>query len=145
MSNAKLLRQLIKTGLDGDADGFKAASEAAIREERKKKHHRLANDLERLLCGERSATGRGHLRLLPTKELPTNMNSGLALGEKRPAVRDETDIVLGGASWSIVYDDPEPYARCFSIADRANVQSRLYARIQALLRARVEQRARAQV
>jgi hypothetical protein len=49
------------------------------------------------------------------------------------------------APWSIVNGDPEPYALCVSIADRANVQSRLYAQIQALLRARVEQRARARV
>ena len=100
MSNAKLLRQLIKTGMDGDADGFKAASEAVIREEREKKHHLLANDLERLLYGERSATGRGHLRLLPAKELPMNKDSGLALVEERPTVRDETDIVLGDGAQS---------------------------------------------
>lgn len=49
------------------------------------------------------------------------------------------------ASWSTVNDDPEPYALCVSLADRANAQSRLYAQIQALLRARVEQRARARV
>lgn len=49
------------------------------------------------------------------------------------------------APWSTVNDDPEPYALCVSIADRANAQSRLYAQIQALLRARVEQRARARV
>lgn len=49
------------------------------------------------------------------------------------------------APWSVVNDDLEPYALCVSIADRANVQSRLYAEIQALLRARVEQRARARV
>lgn len=49
------------------------------------------------------------------------------------------------APWSTVNDDLEPYALCVSIADRANVQSRLYAQIQALLRARVEQRARARV
>lgn len=47
--------------------------------------------------------------------------------------------------WSTVNDEPEPYALCVSIADRANVQSRLYAQVQALLRARVEQRARARV
>lgn len=47
--------------------------------------------------------------------------------------------------WSTVKDEPEPYALCVSIADRANIQSRLYAQIQALLRARVEQRARARV
>lgn len=49
------------------------------------------------------------------------------------------------APWSTVNDDPEPYALCVSIADRANVQSHLYAQIQALLRARGEQRARARV
>lgn len=49
------------------------------------------------------------------------------------------------APWSTVKDDPEPYALCVSIADRANVQSRLYEQVQALLRARVEQRARARV
>lgn len=49
------------------------------------------------------------------------------------------------APWSTVNDDLEPYALCVSIADRANVQSSLYAQIQALLRARVEQRARARV
>lgn len=47
--------------------------------------------------------------------------------------------------WSTVSDEPEPYAMCVSIADRTNVQSHLYAQIQALLRARVEQRARARV
>lgn len=49
------------------------------------------------------------------------------------------------APWSTVNDDLEPYALCVSIADWANVQSRLYAQIQTLLRARVEQRARARV
>lgn len=49
------------------------------------------------------------------------------------------------APWSYVKDDQEPYALCVSIADRDNLQSRLYTQIQALLRARVEQRARARV
>lgn len=49
------------------------------------------------------------------------------------------------APWSTVNEDPEPYALCVSIADRANVQSHLYAQIHALIRARVEQRARARV
>jgi hypothetical protein len=49
------------------------------------------------------------------------------------------------APWSIVNDDPEPYALCVSIADRENLDSRLYAQVQALLRARIEQRARARV
>ena len=49
------------------------------------------------------------------------------------------------ATWSNVGDDPEPYALCVSIADRTNAQSRLYVQVQALIRARVEQRARARV
>lgn len=47
--------------------------------------------------------------------------------------------------WSIVTDDLEPYALCVSIADRSNLDSRLYAQVQALLRARIEQRARARI
>ena len=54
MASGKLLRLLIKSGMQGDSDSFKAASEAVIREEREKKHHLLANDLERLLYGDRS-------------------------------------------------------------------------------------------
>ena len=70
MASGKLLRQLIKSGMQGDSDSFKAASEAVIREEREKKHHLLANDLERLLYGDRSATRRGRLELVSTEALP---------------------------------------------------------------------------
>ncbi|WP_412058356.1 AAA family ATPase [Bartonella sp. DGB2] len=98
MSNAKLLRQLIKTGIEGDVDGFKAASEAVIREEREKKHHLVANDLERLLYGGRSRSRGSFLRLLPVKDLPINKDSGLLLLEERAATRDENDIVLGDAA-----------------------------------------------
>lgn len=49
------------------------------------------------------------------------------------------------AAWSTVGDEPEPYALCVSIADRSNAESRLYAQVQALLRARADLRARARV
>lgn len=98
MSNAKLLRQLIKSGVHGDADGFKAASEAVIREEREKKHHLLANDLERLLYGDRVVKSIGLMRLPNAVELPSNKDSGLSLLEVRATVREETDIVLGSAA-----------------------------------------------
>jgi hypothetical protein len=68
--------------------------------------------------------------------------SGSALAANRVIVvvtRQDAPVVHD------VNDDLEQYALCVSIADRANVQSRLYAQIQALLRARVEQRARARV
>lgn len=46
------------------------------------------------------------------------------------------------APWSTVANEPEPYGLCVAITDLQNAESRLYAQIQAILRARVEQRAR---
>jgi hypothetical protein len=65
--------------------------------------------------------------------------------QQRPRGQLYVVVTRQDAAWSNVGDDPEPYALCVSIADRANVQSRLYVQVQALLRARVEQRARARV
>jgi len=101
MASGKLLRQLINAGVHGDSDEFRAASEAVIKEERQKKHHLLANDLERLLYGnysginKKSQHGRGVL-----SELPSNKDNGLALLEVRPVVREEQDIVLSDDSRS---------------------------------------------
>ncbi|WP_457670839.1 AAA family ATPase [Thiolapillus sp.] len=93
MASGKLLRQLINAGVRGDSDEFRAASEAVIREERQKKHHLLANDLERLLYGEHQTSAVGAARG-QLSELPTSKDNGLELLEIRPAVRQETDIVL---------------------------------------------------
>ena len=84
MANGKLLRQLIRSGLDGDVNDFRAASKAVIDEERGKNHHLLANDLERLLYGtETSKLGsQSHVKL--TFAMPTNKESGLSLLELRP-------------------------------------------------------------
>jgi hypothetical protein len=49
MAIGKLLRQLIKSGMEGNREAFRAASEEVIKEERLKQHHLLANDLERIL------------------------------------------------------------------------------------------------
>jgi len=101
MASGKLLRQLINAGVRGDSEGFRAASEAVIKEERQKKHHLLANDLERLLYGNYSGAnnknqhGRGVL-----SELPSNKDNGLTLLEVRPVVREEQDIVLSDDSRS---------------------------------------------
>ena len=51
MATGKLLRQLIKSGMEGNLEAFRAASEEVIKEERLKQHHLLANDLERILYG----------------------------------------------------------------------------------------------
>lgn len=98
MANGKLLRQLIKSGAQGDESSFRAASEAVIAEEREKQHHLLANDLERLLYGTSSDTKKSHLRLV--SQFPSNKDSGLALLEARPAIREQNAIVLADTTQS---------------------------------------------
>ncbi|MDO8441938.1 MAG: ATP-binding protein, partial [Polaromonas sp.] len=100
MANGKLLRQLIRSGLQGDLPNFRAASEAVIAEEREKKHHLLANDLEKLMYGTQSASTQplGHLKLVSS--MPSNKDSGLSLLELRPVVREQQDIVLSDVAKS---------------------------------------------
>lgn len=102
MASGKLLRQLIKSGVQGDAAGFRSASEAVIKEEREKNHHLLANDLERLLYGGQIATGNGIRKLHSLPALPTNKDNGLALLEERAVVREEKDIILSDATQSVL-------------------------------------------
>lgn len=52
MASSKLLRKMIQFGTSGDKDSFKQVAEEIINEERAKKHHLLANDLERILYGK---------------------------------------------------------------------------------------------
>jgi hypothetical protein len=97
MANGKLLRQLIKSGVQGETSGFRAASEAVIQEEREKNHHLLANDLERLLYGDRASAGRER-KLHALVDLPASKDSGMALLEERVVIRDEKDIILSDAT-----------------------------------------------
>lgn len=57
MAHGKLLKQLIKTGAEDDADAFRRVSQQVIAEERAKNHHLLANDLERILNGRPRQAG----------------------------------------------------------------------------------------
>jgi ATP-dependent 26S proteasome regulatory subunit len=100
MANGKLLRQLIKSGTQGDAASFRSASEAVIKEEREKNHHLLANDLERLLYGDQANLGNSPRKLHLAADLPTNKDNGLALLEARAVVREEKDIVLSDTTQS---------------------------------------------
>ena len=100
MASGKLLRQLIKSGVQGDAAGFRAVSDAVIKEEREKNHHLLANDLERLLYGGQTATGNAIRKLHSLPSLPTNKDNGLGLLEERAVVREEKDIILSDATQS---------------------------------------------
>jgi SpoVK/Ycf46/Vps4 family AAA+-type ATPase len=100
MASGKLLRQLIKSGVHGDAAAFRSASEAVIKEEREKNHHLLANDLERLLYGSQATVGKNVQRLHSLPGLPISKDNGLALLEERAVVREEKDIVLSDAAQS---------------------------------------------
>jgi SpoVK/Ycf46/Vps4 family AAA+-type ATPase len=94
MANGKLLRSLIKTGLQGDQEGFRSASEAVIAEEREKKHHLLANDLEKLLYGSSSSPAPKFGALHLVQAAPKNKDSGLDLIEVRSTNREQHDLVL---------------------------------------------------
>ncbi len=100
MASGELLRQLINTGVRGNTAGFRAASEAVIREERQKKHHLLANDLERLLYGEYSTSETCARRTTTFSELPKNKDNDLALLEERSVIREEKDIILSDVAQS---------------------------------------------
>lgn len=98
MASGKILRQLVKAGVVGDATAFRQASEAIIQEERQKQHHLLANDLERLLYADRASMTSTTRKLHPTATLPSNKDNGLVLLEERPALREEKDIVLSDST-----------------------------------------------
>ena len=91
MANGKLLRKLIRAGSQGDEDSFREISEEVIRHERQKKHHLLANDLERILYGEKSSpdsAGTKRLRDL----VPRDEERGLPLVQVREPVRDLEEV-----------------------------------------------------
>src|ERR1043166_4531524 len=100
MATGKLLRQLIKSGVEGNTEAFRAASEEVIREERAKQHHLLANDLERLLYGRtREFT---HSPSRPLEKAPVDRERDLALLDLREPVRRIDDAVLSSDTRSAV-------------------------------------------
>ncbi|GAB5101388.1 AAA family ATPase [Caballeronia sp. HLA56] len=92
MANGKLLRQLVRAGVDGDHEAFRRASEAVIAEERDKQHHLLANDLEKLLYG-RPATVASLSVLNLAKSVPSDKERGMDLVEMRHPTRQLEDLV----------------------------------------------------
>ncbi|SMG61289.1 AAA family ATPase [Paraburkholderia susongensis] len=95
MANGKLLRQLVRAGVEGDQEAFKRASEAVIAEERDKQHHLLANDLEKLLYG-RPATASSLSVLNLAKAVPSDKERGVDLIDMRQPTRELTDLVVNG-------------------------------------------------
>lgn len=100
MAKAQLLRQLIKTGTEGNQEAFKRVSEQLIKEERAKNHHLLANDLERILYGRRSAPGITNSSLLD--RVPKDKDRNLPLLQIKEAVRRMEDVVLSDENASLL-------------------------------------------
>ncbi|WP_025772136.1 AAA family ATPase [Thioalkalivibrio sp. HK1] len=100
MASGKLLRQLIKTGAEGNHDAFRQASEEVICDERAKQHHLLADDLERILNGRRKSS---ISRLSPLNaKVPTDRERNLPLLlVKEPFSRIE-DIILSDENISLI-------------------------------------------
>lgn len=94
MSNGRLLRQLIKSGVEGDARAFRMLSEEVIREERDKQHHLLANDLEAILYG-----GPKNINSRLSMAIPEDKERGLPLISVRQPMRTLDDIVLSEANY----------------------------------------------
>jgi len=98
MATGKLLRQLIKSGIEGNAEAFRTASEEVIKEERQKQHHLLANDLERLLYGRPREPNHATAPV----PVPVDRERNLPLVDIREPVRRIEDVVLGGETLSAV-------------------------------------------
>ena len=92
MANGKLLRQLIRSGVDGDLDAFRGTAQQVIAEERQKQHHLLASDLESILSGRPSARSVAVRQLTPS--VPEDRERGLPLMSVREPVRQLADVVL---------------------------------------------------
>ena len=101
MSSGRLLRRILKSGVQGDPEAFRSAAEEVIREERAKQHHLLANDLERILYGEGTPLRHTPVRQ-PRPEVPLDKERGLALVELREPVRELDDLVLSDENRSAV-------------------------------------------
>lgn len=109
MASGKLLRQLIKTGTEGNLEAFREASEQVIRDERAKKHHLLANDLEKILYG-RSGNVKAEFSLL-NQRLPRDRERNLPLTQIRNPVRRMEDVVLSEENSSMLDELLEEYHR----------------------------------
>ncbi|MBC8553416.1 MAG: ATP-binding protein [Candidatus Brocadiales bacterium] len=104
MASGKLLRQLFKGVTAGDEESFRAAAEKIIHEERSKKHHLLANDLQRILQSgvpEFAGDSLQRISVVPS-EIPKDSERGISLLEVRIPCRFLGDVVLSDHNKSIV-------------------------------------------
>ena len=101
MANGKLLRQLIRSGAEGDVDAFRSAAKEVVADERQKQHHLLANDLETILYGRTRTPSSPALRSL-VGTIPEDRERGIPLLSLCEPVRRIEDIVLSRDNLSLV-------------------------------------------
>ncbi len=100
MATAELLRQLVKSGSEGDHQSFRRISEELIRDERAKNHHLLANDLEKILYGRRKTDASLHSML--NDKLPKDKERNLPLLQIREPVRSLEEVALSDENSSLL-------------------------------------------
>lgn len=100
MTSGRLLRKLIKAGAENGGEEFSKVAQEIINEERRKRHHLLANDLERILYGTcKNASKRPYW---PVHQIPQDRERGLPLLEIKTPLRDFQDIVLSDVNKSVL-------------------------------------------
>ena len=109
MASGKLLRLLVQSGASGDPMAFRSATEQLIKEERQKQHNLLANDLERILYGERSTPSTTVHNIMP--EAPVDKESGVALVDIKQANRSIDELVLEQGTLEVIENVLEEYRR----------------------------------
>ncbi|MEQ2352072.1 AAA family ATPase [Pseudoalteromonas piscicida] len=109
MASGKLLRLLVQSGASGDSTAFRSATEQLIKEERAKQHNLLANDLERILYGERCIPSTCAHNILP--EAPVDKDSGVPLIDIRQANRSIDELVLRQSTFEVVENVLEEHRR----------------------------------
>ena len=103
MTNGKVLRQLIRSGSEGDLEAFRGAAMQAISEERQKQHHVLADDLEAILENRKGRKSTPALRRL-TAGVPLDGDRGIPLVSIREPISRLDDIVLSPRNLSLLKD-----------------------------------------
>ncbi len=96
-TTGEIVRKLIQSQMKGDPTGFRAAAETFAQEERKKNHHILAREIERLLKnGTLSSDSPGTLTLIGKQEgdLPRDKERGAFLLEVIEPKRSLDSLVI---------------------------------------------------
>ena len=101
MANGRVLRQLIRSGTEGDLEAFRGAAIQAIEEERQKQHHVLADELEAILDNRKGRQPAPVLRRM-TAGVPVDGERGIPLLSIREPNSRLEDMVLSRQNLSLL-------------------------------------------